>query len=267
MTVKFHDDVSTELRSARAKFPAAFHSPHEGFAVLLEEVEELKAVVFGRRQDRAEMRRELVQVAAMALRFAEDVCGPVIDDDGGETGTSMIDDVSRGALLRNKKDGRLVIVSEFERVTGVPMVARSLAVLEDFDDWEAVTLGEEPEDGSMLDDVWLAADLPEANPAAVAESCEKILNEESSVRGELGSKEPHPAAWSAQDWLRSLSLVELAEWKKSISSTAIEDNRLGEVCGETLDRLTAGKLVSDRYLLGLAWTMRFGKEESNDEKR
>lgn len=53
------------------------HSAHEGFAVLLEEVEELKAEVFKggkQKRDIKAMRAEAVQVAAMALRFIEDVC-------------------------------------------------------------------------------------------------------------------------------------------------------------------------------------------------
>ena len=68
-------DVTAELRLASRKFPA-FHSAHEGYAVLLEEVEELKTEVFKnqKRRDMAVMRKEAVQVAAMALRFILDCC-------------------------------------------------------------------------------------------------------------------------------------------------------------------------------------------------
>lgn len=66
-----------ELARARAKFPA-FNSAHEGYAVLLEEVEELKNEVFwgpSKPYGRAAlMRAEAIQVAAMALRFIEDIC-------------------------------------------------------------------------------------------------------------------------------------------------------------------------------------------------
>lgn len=53
-----------------------FNSAHEGFSILLEEVEELKAHVWVKRQNRdiSEMRKEAVQVAAMALRFINDCC-------------------------------------------------------------------------------------------------------------------------------------------------------------------------------------------------
>jgi hypothetical protein len=58
--------VLAELRSARGKFPRPFNTPHEGFAVLKEEVDELWETVRGLEGD---MRKEAVQVAAMALRF------------------------------------------------------------------------------------------------------------------------------------------------------------------------------------------------------
>lgn len=68
-------DADAEARSAAAKWPP-FNSAHEGFAILLEEVDELKAHVWTKQKNRdiAAMRREAIQVAAMALRFATDVC-------------------------------------------------------------------------------------------------------------------------------------------------------------------------------------------------
>lgn len=68
-------DVKEELGRARRCFPA-FHSAHEGFAVLKEEVDELwdevKARPGGERTKL--MREEAIQVAAMALRFIVDCC-------------------------------------------------------------------------------------------------------------------------------------------------------------------------------------------------
>ena len=74
-------DAAEELRAARDAYPP-FHTAHEGFAVLLEEVDELKAHVWTRQGTRnvARMRHEAIQVAAMALRFALDVC----DELGGQ---------------------------------------------------------------------------------------------------------------------------------------------------------------------------------------
>ena len=63
--------VSRELARARSKHPAPIHSWHEGFAVLLEEVDEVKQEVFHGRNPNG-LLAELIQVAAMCQRMAED---------------------------------------------------------------------------------------------------------------------------------------------------------------------------------------------------
>lgn len=61
--------VIQEAKRAFAEFPP-FRSPHEGFAILKEEVDELwEEVKCG---DLEAARQEAVQVAAMALRFLVD---------------------------------------------------------------------------------------------------------------------------------------------------------------------------------------------------
>jgi hypothetical protein len=60
-----------ELECAREKWPAGFHSGHEGYAVLKEELEELWEAV--KSDDTAHARREAVQIAAMALRYLTDL--------------------------------------------------------------------------------------------------------------------------------------------------------------------------------------------------
>lgn len=64
-----------EARQSAAKWPA-YNSAHEGFGVLLEEVDELKVHVWTRqpKRDLQAMRAEAQQVAAVAMRFAADVC-------------------------------------------------------------------------------------------------------------------------------------------------------------------------------------------------
>ena len=71
------NEISKELARARAKHPTPFHSSHEGFAVLKEEVDELWAEVCNQTEERsyARLRKEATQVGAMAARFIEDVCG------------------------------------------------------------------------------------------------------------------------------------------------------------------------------------------------
>lgn len=62
--------VREECLRAMAKFQP-FNSSHEGYAVILEELDELWDEVKGNRPDLA--RKEAVQVAAMAVRFLLDV--------------------------------------------------------------------------------------------------------------------------------------------------------------------------------------------------
>lgn len=76
------------------------------------------------------------------------------------------------------------------------------------------------------------------------------------MRGELELKEPHPAARSAMQWLDALGREQLSVYLAAFSSCAIKGNRLAEICGETLRRVLHNEPVSDRYLLGLVWTLR-----------
>lgn len=62
--------VEKELERARIKHPTPIHSPHEGYAILLEEVREVEKEVFW--GERKGLKAELIQVAAMAQRMAED---------------------------------------------------------------------------------------------------------------------------------------------------------------------------------------------------
>jgi hypothetical protein len=66
--------VAAEIKRAR-KGHAPIHSLHEGFAVLLEEVDEFKEEVWKKRskRDQEKIKSELVQIGAMAQRVFEDV--------------------------------------------------------------------------------------------------------------------------------------------------------------------------------------------------
>ena len=61
-------DVLRELRTARTIYPPHPSLEHS-WAVLHEEFEELKAEVWRKERNRAAVRREAIQVAAMAIRM------------------------------------------------------------------------------------------------------------------------------------------------------------------------------------------------------
>lgn len=69
------EKVGKELAWATANWPK-FNSAHEGFAVLQEEFEELWEHVKTnqKKRDIEAMKKEAIQVAAMACRFALEVC-------------------------------------------------------------------------------------------------------------------------------------------------------------------------------------------------
>lgn len=64
-----------EMTKATMNWPR-FNSAHEGFAVLKEEVDELwdHVKTNQKKRDLAAMKKEAIQVAAMAMRFAAEVC-------------------------------------------------------------------------------------------------------------------------------------------------------------------------------------------------
>ncbi len=69
------DAVDKEVATAQKNWPP-MNSAHEAYGVLLEEVDELKAHVWMKQKNRDlhAMQKEAIQVAAMAIRFALEVC-------------------------------------------------------------------------------------------------------------------------------------------------------------------------------------------------
>ena len=68
------EEIYEEFLKASSKFPA-FVSEHEGYAILLEEVDELwDAIKLNQKRPERhnQCRKECIQVAAMALRFLYD---------------------------------------------------------------------------------------------------------------------------------------------------------------------------------------------------
>jgi NTP pyrophosphatase (non-canonical NTP hydrolase) len=66
------NEIIEEYDRATKKF-SSFNSTHEGYAVILEELDELWDEIKAN-SDKSKMRKEAVQVAAMGLRFITDCC-------------------------------------------------------------------------------------------------------------------------------------------------------------------------------------------------
>ena len=64
--------ILEEYKSATEKF-GKFNSPHEGYAVIKEELDELWDCIKDKYCQKEEMKKEAIQVGAMALRFLVDL--------------------------------------------------------------------------------------------------------------------------------------------------------------------------------------------------
>lgn len=67
------DAIAAEVVRAQLKH-GPMKSAHEGYAVMLEELDELWDEVKKRHPDKRMMRSEAIQIGAMAARFVLDVC-------------------------------------------------------------------------------------------------------------------------------------------------------------------------------------------------
>ena len=68
-------EIQSEWAKATGNWPA-FNTAHEGYAILKEEVDELwdHVKTNQKKRDIEAMRKEAIQIAAMAVRFATEVC-------------------------------------------------------------------------------------------------------------------------------------------------------------------------------------------------
>ena len=66
-------EIASEVERAERKH-APMHSPHEGWSVIYEELEELREHVRGDTGRSADARKEALQIAAMGLRYALNLC-------------------------------------------------------------------------------------------------------------------------------------------------------------------------------------------------
>lgn len=67
------EEVMEELSGAMLTF-SKFNSAHEGYAVILEELEELWEEIKKKNPSDIKMKREAIQLTAMGMRFLYDLC-------------------------------------------------------------------------------------------------------------------------------------------------------------------------------------------------
>lgn len=67
------EQILKEYKRATGLF-GKFNNSHEGYAVILEEMDELWEAIKNKDCTIDEQRKEAIQVGAMALRFLNDVC-------------------------------------------------------------------------------------------------------------------------------------------------------------------------------------------------
>ena len=70
------DAAIAEVERAIGLWPRNFYNAHEGYATLLEEVDEFwdEVKLNQKKRDPARMRKEALQIAAMAIRVAVECC-------------------------------------------------------------------------------------------------------------------------------------------------------------------------------------------------
>ncbi|KKN29168.1 hypothetical protein LCGC14_0846740 [marine sediment metagenome] len=75
-------EMAQELRANRHAFPNRWTSPHQGYAIILEELDELWEEIRMKTERRSavHMRQECIQIAAMSIRFIEDLLDPDEDE-------------------------------------------------------------------------------------------------------------------------------------------------------------------------------------------
>jgi len=82
------DLITDEYSKACKKFKP-FNSPHEGYAIIKEELDELWMEVKKKKHDKSRMARESIQLAAMALRFLTDICQLDKEDSNGRNKSNI----------------------------------------------------------------------------------------------------------------------------------------------------------------------------------
>jgi len=70
-------------------------------------------------------------------------------------------------------------------------------------------------------------------------------------------QEPHPSVRIATKFIESIPYKKLSQIQESYASCSADGtDRMAEICGETLNKWKDDQIISDRDLLGLAWSIK-----------
>lgn len=79
----------------------------------------------------------------------------------------------------------------------------------------------------------------------------------------IPEEESHPAVVTALRFLDTLSVYKLQEWLRFFNNCS-KENTLAKKCAATIRSLIKGESISEKDLLGLAWTLRFDLYQTID---
>lgn len=81
----------------------------------------------------------------------------------------------------------------------------------------------------------------------------------------LEKGEQHPASLEAMQYIFNYSQEDLIRYHSMFKEMAESGNRLGQICAETLRRIFNEEVITDKYVLGLAWAIRSIEMERNKD--
>lgn len=86
-----------ELKRADRMYGTGFNSPHEGYALMLEEMDELWEEIRKKVPDKEKLREEAIQIGAMAMKF-------IISLEDRNCKTCQYNVITKGELIKLESD-------------------------------------------------------------------------------------------------------------------------------------------------------------------
>jgi len=84
---------------------------------------------------------------------------------------------------------------------------------------------------------------------------------------EIPTGKNHPAVHQAYRYIKEYiadNVIGVPMLLESFASNAIKGNETAKYCLDTLERILENKPVGERYVFGLAWTLKYREEIENE---